>query len=126
VPNSPEHLAAVKGAAPLIGSALGVMTRVSVEGPRFDKYDQNATKTQAGDPPQGTTPGAVLWDVVFSGEQPKYGLRYSLGLYNAMDYRFAVPVSREFTQAGINPNGPALTSIEQNGRTVMASTQVSF
>jgi outer membrane receptor protein involved in Fe transport len=110
VPNSPEHLAAIKGAAPLIGSALGVMTRVSVEGPRFDKYDQ------AGDPPQGTTPGAVLWDIVFSGEQPKYGLRYSLGLYNAMDYRHTVPVSREFTQ----------TSIVQNGRTVMASTQVSF
>ncbi|MGH7437903.1 MAG: TonB-dependent receptor plug domain-containing protein, partial [Polyangiaceae bacterium] len=110
VPNSPQHLAAVKAAAPIIGSALGAMTRVSIQGPRFDKYDQ------AGDPPQGTTPAAVLWDIVLSGEQARYGLHYSLGLYNAMDYRYTVPVSREFTQ----------TSIVQNGRTVMASTQVSF
>ena len=120
VPNSPNHMASLKAAAPIIGSALGAMTRVSIQGPRLDKNDCAAVSVNAGcsavDPPQGTTPAAALWDIVFSGEQAKYGLRYSLGLYNAMDYRYTVPVSREFTQ----------TSIVQNGRTVMASTQVSF
>jgi outer membrane receptor for ferrienterochelin and colicin len=110
VPNSPEHLASVKGAAPIIGSQLVAMTRITFQGPRYDKYDQST------DPPQNQTPAAVLWDFVLSGESARYGLRYALGLYNAMDYRYSVPVSREFTQ----------TSIVQNGRTVMLTTQVSF
>jgi outer membrane receptor for ferrienterochelin and colicin len=110
VPNSPEHLGSIKAAVPIIGSTLGAMTRLSFEGPRFDKYDQ------ATDPPQGTTPPAAIWDVVFSGEVPRYGVRYAVGLYNAMDYRYTVPVSREFTQ----------TSMVQSGRTALVSTQVSF
>jgi outer membrane receptor for ferrienterochelin and colicin len=110
VPNSPEHLASVKAAAPIIGSQLMAMTRLTFQGPRYDKYDQ------ATDPPQNQTPAAVIWDFVLSGEAVRYGIRYALGLYNAMDYRYTVPVSREFTQ----------TSIVQNGRTVLLSTQVSF
>ena len=110
VPNSPEHLASLKAAAPIAGSLLGAMTRLSFEGPRFDKYDQ------AGDPPQNQTPAAVIWDIVLSGEAAKYGVRYNLGIYNAMDYRYAVPISREFVQ----------TSMPQVGRTVLASSQLSF
>jgi outer membrane receptor for ferrienterochelin and colicin len=110
VPNSPEHLGSVKAAAPVIGSQLVAMTRVTFQGPRYDKYDQ------ATDPPQNQTSAAVIWDFVLSGESSRYGLRYALGLYNAMDYRYTVPVSREFTQ----------TSIVQSGRTVMLNTQVAF
>ena len=110
VPNSPNHLASVKAAAPIVGSMLNAMTRLSFVGPRMDKYDQ------ATDPPQGTTPSAVLWDVVLSGQAERYGLRYALGLYNATDYRYAVPVSREFLQ----------DSIAQTGRTVLLSAQVTF
>jgi outer membrane receptor for ferrienterochelin and colicin len=110
VPNSPEHLASLKAAAPIIGSELTAMTRLSFAGPRFDRYDE------ADDPRQNTTPATVIWDVVLSGEAERYGVRYALGLYNAMDYRYSVPVSREFLQSGM----------VQSGRTVLLSTQVSF
>jgi outer membrane receptor protein involved in Fe transport len=110
VPNAPEHLASVRGAVPILSHALLASTRISVEGPRFDRNEQ------VGDPPQGTTDPAVIWDFVFSGEEPKLGLHYALGLYNAFDWRYAVPVSNEFRQL----------SIVQNGRTVLASTSVAF
>jgi hypothetical protein len=86
------------------------MTRLSFVGPRLDKYDQSS------DLPQGTTPSALVWDVVLSGQAERYGLRYALGLYNATGARYTVPVSREFQQ----------DSIVQNGRTLLLSGQVSF
>ncbi|HEX4447899.1 MAG TPA: TonB-dependent receptor, partial [Polyangiaceae bacterium] len=110
VPNSPNHLASIKAAAPIVGSLLTGMTRLSFVGPRLDKY------SQAGDPPQGQTPAAFVWDVVLSGQAERYGIRYALGLYNAMNYKYAVPVSREFVQ----------DAIAQSGRTVLLSSQVSF
>lgn len=116
VPNSPDHLGSVKAAAPLFGALLVAMSRLSVQGPRFDKYDQSPTSQLSGDPPQGRTTAAAIWDVVLSGEAARYRLRYALGLYNAMDTRYAVPVSREFAQ----------TTMVQNGRTLLLSTQVSF
>ena len=100
VPNSPNHLASLKAAAPIVGSLSNAMTRLSFVGPRLDKYDQST------DPPQGTTPSAVVWDVVLSGQAERYGLRYALGLYNAMDYRYTVPVSREFLQESIVAERP--------------------
>jgi outer membrane receptor for ferrienterochelin and colicin len=111
VPNSPEHLGSIKAAAPIVRPFLMAMTRLSVQGPRFDKFDQ-ANDTS----PQNQTPGAVIWDVVLSGQTERYGVHYALGLYNAMDYRYSVPVSREFLQE----------SIVQNGRTVLLSSEVSF
>jgi outer membrane receptor for ferrienterochelin and colicin len=110
VPNSPDHLGSVKGAAPIVGSLLTAMTRVSVQGPRFDRNEQ------ATDQPQQKTGSSVIWDLVLSGEADKYRLRYALGLYNAMNYRYAIPVSHEFVQ----------DSMVQNGRTVLFHTQVSF
>jgi outer membrane cobalamin receptor len=110
VPNSPNHLGSVKGAAPIIGRTLMAMTRLSIEGPRFDHFDQ------ANDPPQGKTGWVAVWDFVLSGEVEQYQLRYALGLYNAANATYAAPVSREFTQ----------TTVPQNGRTVLATAQVSF
>jgi outer membrane receptor for ferrienterochelin and colicin len=110
VPNSPNHLASVKGAVPILGRVLMAMTRLSFEGPRYDKYDQST------DPPQQQTDPLFLWDLVLSGEVERYGVRYNLGLYNATDQRYYLPVSREFVQ----------TNIEQNGRTLLAQASVSF
>jgi serine/threonine protein kinase len=110
VPNSPNHLASLKAAAPIVGSLLNATTRLSFVGPRLDKYDQST------DPPQGTTPSALVWDVVISGQAERFGLHYALGLYNAMNYRYTVPVSREFLQE----------SIAQNGRTLLLSAQLTF
>jgi hypothetical protein len=101
----------VKGAAPIIGSLLTAMTRLSFQGPRFDKYDLANT-----DPPQNQSTSAVIWDVVLSGQAERYGIRYALGVYNAMDYRYTVPISREFLQ----------DTMVQPGRTFLLSTQVTF
>jgi outer membrane receptor protein involved in Fe transport len=111
VPNAPEHLASVRGAVPILAHGLLASTRISIEGPRFDRHDQ------ADDPePQGKTDPAVVWDLVFSGEEPRWGLRYAIGVYNAFDWRYSVPVSNEFRQ----------NTIVQNGRTFLANVNLTF
>jgi hypothetical protein len=112
VPNSPNHLAAVKGGVPIIGRALLLMNRVSLEGPRYDRNDREG----ADQPPQRETPAALLWDVVLSGAEPRWGLTYAFGVYNAFDYRWVVPISTEFRQ----------TTMPQNGRTFLATGGITF
>ena len=92
-------------------AALSFGSRLSVEGPRFDRYENTADES-----PQGKTGGAVIVDLVFSGEEPRYGLRYAFGVYNALDFRYSVPVSTEFVQR----------SIVQDGRSFLASLEVKF
>ncbi len=111
VPNSPEHLGSLKIAVPVVQRALTAMTRVSVEGPRWDR---NASP---GDPPQQQTGSAVIWDLVLSGDLPEWHLRYSLGLYNLADWKYEVPVSPEFS--------PLLT-MPQKGRSVLSSLTLSL
>jgi len=111
VPNAPEHLASVRGSVPVISHALYASTRISVEGPRFDRHDQ-VTDTVA----QKKTEGAVIWDFVFSGQESKWGLNYALGVYNVFDWRYATPLSAEFRQR----------ALVQNGRTFLATANVSF
>ena len=69
---------------------------------------------------QGGTSATVAfgrWSIAFyNGQADRYGLRYAIGLYNAMNARYTVPVSREFLQ----------DSIVQNGRTLLLSAQVTF
>ncbi|MEI9948087.1 MAG: TonB-dependent receptor [Pseudomonadota bacterium] len=110
VANAPIHLASIKSAIPILGRALTFGSRLTVEGPRFDRYENNT------DPPQGKTDSAVILDLVFSGEEPRYGVRYAFGVYNALDWRYSVPVSTEFEQR----------SILQDGRSFMASLDVKF
>ncbi|HSQ62611.1 MAG TPA: hypothetical protein VLM85_05335, partial [Polyangiaceae bacterium] len=111
VPNSPLVLAAIKGAVPIIGRQLMVMSRLSFEGMRYD----NAIVAQTGSP-QGTTDPGLIWDVVFSGEVEKLGVRYAVGAYNVMDWQYQAIPSVEFAQR----------VIPQNGRTFLASVATSF
>ena len=112
VPNSPSHLASVKGAVPILGRALLLSNRISVEGPRPDRNDAEG----AGLPEQRDTPPALLWDIVFSGAEPRWGLSYAIGIYNAFDARWSVPVSQEFRQ----------TTMPQTGRTLLATGAITF
>jgi len=111
VANAPLQLASLKGVVPILGRALSFGSRMSVEGPRFDRYE-NVSEPAA----QGKTGTAVIVDLVFSGEEPRYGLHYAFGVYNALDWRYAVPVSTEFRQR----------SIAQDGRSFLASLDVKF
>ena len=112
VPNSPNHLASVKGGVPILGRALMLMNRFTIEGSRPDRNDAEGP----GLPPQRDTPPALLWDIVFSGAEARWGLSYAIGVYNAFDTRWSVPVSAEFRQ----------TTMPQNGRTFLASGAITF
>jgi outer membrane receptor protein involved in Fe transport len=111
VPNSLEHLASLKAAVPVVGRALGAMTRVSVEGPRWDG------RFEASDPTaqRKTDPGVIL-DLVFSGEVERLGLRYSAGVYNAADWRYDAVPSGEYRQR----------TIVQSGRSFLATVALRF
>jgi outer membrane receptor protein involved in Fe transport len=112
VPNAPAHLGSIRGAVPIFGRTLMAMSRLSLEGPRYDRYDSVA------DPPQGRTDGAAIWDLVLSGEAERLGVHYALGIYNLGDYRYSTPLSREYRATQ--------KSMVQNGRTILASTEISF
>ena len=112
VPNSPSHLASMKGGVPILGRALMLMNRFTIEGARPDRNDAAGP----GLPPQRDTPPALLWDIVLSGAEARWGLSYAFGVYNAFDARWAVPVSAEFRQ----------TTMPQNGRTFLASGAITF
>src|SRR3970282_2179093 len=109
VENSPAQSASLKGAVPLFSRAATLARRLSFEGLRYDAFERE------GEAEQRTTDPALLWDVVFSAREQRYGLAYSVGVYNAFDWRYATPVSREFRQR----------SIEQNGRTLLLSLELS-
>ncbi|HET7539201.1 MAG TPA: TonB-dependent receptor [Polyangiaceae bacterium] len=111
VANAPIHLASLKSVIPILNRALSFGSRMAVEGPRYDRYENTVD-----DSPQGKTGGAVIVDLVFSGEEPRYGLRYAFGVYNALDFRYSVPVSGEFVQR----------SIVQDGRSFLASLEAKF
>lgn len=110
VANSPEHLASFKGALPLLGRALSLASRLSVESGRFDRNER------VGGDLQTRTDAFAIWDVVFTGREERYGFSWAAGVYNAFDWRYALPVSAEFPQR----------AIAQDGRTLLLSGEVSF
>jgi outer membrane receptor protein involved in Fe transport len=118
VPNTPEHLASIRGAMPIVGRQLMLSSRLSFEGPRWDRNEINpAPGSMDALEPQRRTDPAAIWDVVLSGQEQRAGLRYSLGLYNALDWRSTVPAGSLF---------PSVRTVAQNGRTLLASVGVNF
>jgi outer membrane receptor protein involved in Fe transport len=110
VANSPEHLAALKGAVPIVARHVTLASRLSFEGPRFDRFE-SATGER-----QGRSDAVAVWDFVFSGTEKRWGLDWAVGVYNAFDWRYSSPVSAEFRQR----------SIAQSGRTLLASAKIRF
>jgi outer membrane receptor protein involved in Fe transport len=110
VANSPEHLASVKGALPILGRALTLASRLSIESGRFDRNED------VGSDPQGTTDAFAIWDVVVTGSEERHGFSWAAGVYNAFDWRYTLPVSAEFTQQ----------RIAQDGRSFLLSGELKF
>jgi hypothetical protein len=110
VANVPLHLAAFKGAVPLVGRSVTGATHLAFEGPRWDR---NESVTE---PTQRRTEPAVIWDLVLSGKAERHDVRWSLGLYNALDWSWDAPVSGEYAQR----------TIPQPGRSVQASVTVGL
>jgi outer membrane receptor protein involved in Fe transport len=110
VANSPEHLGSVKGAIPLLGRVLTLGSRLSVESGRFDRNERVTDEAQTKSDP------FAIWDIVLTGRDERHHASWSVGVYNAFDWRYALPVSVEFSQR----------SITQDGRTFLFSTEVAF
>ena len=113
VPNAPEHLFAVRAAAPIIPETLAGMVRLSFEGPRWDRNDRASDLA-----PQGRTDPGLILDLVASGRAPRYNLRYAIGAYNVFDWRYSVPISREYSDR--------LTAMPQSGRTLLVNVGLDF
>ncbi len=121
VPNAPVHLASIRGAMPIVQRLLTLSTRMSFEGPRWDRNEDNFTFNRMGGAVpspdvQTRTDAGLVWDLVLSGQEQRAGFRYALGVYNILDWRYDLPVSR-FIQP---------TTVRQNGRTILASLGVNF
>jgi outer membrane receptor protein involved in Fe transport len=116
VPNSPEQLASLKAAAPIIGRSLTLMTRLSFEGIRHDGAVNVSDSTGGPAPSQGTTEPGVVWDFVLAGDAEKLGVHYNVGLYNVADTKYDTVPSTESRQR----------TVLQNGRTVLATVSAKF
>ncbi len=112
VANAPEQLLSLRAAAPVVPELFTLMTRLSIEGPRWDRNER------VTDPAQGRTETAVVWDLALSGRSARWNLRYAVGIYNAFDWRYTAPVSVEF------PSN--FNRIVQSGRTFLANATYTF
>jgi outer membrane receptor protein involved in Fe transport len=111
VANSPEHLGSVKGAVPILGKAVTLASRLSLESGRYDRNER-----RGDDERQGKTDAFAVWDVVLTGREARHGFTWAAGVYNAFDWRYAVPVSVEFPQR----------TIAQDGRSFLFSGELTF
>jgi outer membrane receptor protein involved in Fe transport len=110
VANSPEHLGSVKGALPILGRAVTLASRLSIESGRYDRNERR------GDDPQGKTDAFAVWDIVVTGREQRFGFSWAAGVYNAFNWRYSVPVSVEFAQS----------TILQDGRSFLFSAEAAF
>jgi outer membrane receptor protein involved in Fe transport len=110
VANSPEHLGSVKGALPLLGRALTLASRLSLESGRYDRNEHRE------DDPQSKGDAFAVWDIVLTGREARYGFSWAAGVYNAFDWRYNLPVSVEFPQR----------TVAQDGRSFLFSGELAF
>ena len=111
VENAPMQLASLKTAFPILARALTLGSRLTIEGERYDRYENSADPAA-----QGKTGASLIWDLVLSGQESRYNIGYAFGVYNAFDWHYSVPVSTEFAQR----------AIAQNARTFLASLDAHF
>lgn len=103
--NAPEHLASLKGVAPLVRELMSVGLRVTLEAPRrISEQDSETTAAQ------------VVADATVSGYAREIGLRYVVGVYNIGDRRWEAPVTETF----------ASRVMPQNGRTFRLDLLLSY
>jgi len=111
VANVPTHMAALKGAVPILKKALTLGTRLTFETARFT-WQESVYERE----PQSQTSPYFIWDLVLRGEERQMGLTYALGVYNAFDSQYVVPVGSEV------PGG----TFAGQGRTFMADLGLRF
>ena len=94
VVNAPQHLASLRGVAPVVAELASLALRLTLEAPR---------RISAGS--EEETPLALVADATISGALRDYGLRYTVGVYNISDRRYEVPASETFLRPTVPQNG---------------------
>jgi hypothetical protein len=103
--NAPEHLASLKGVAPLFREIASLGLRLTLEAPRrIDEAHDDKTRP------------ALIADATVSGWVREYGIRYTLGVYNLADWRYQLPVLDSFRSR----------TMTQNGRTILLDLLVTY
>ena len=103
--NAPEHLGSVRGVIPVVEDLLLLGARLSMESQR--RIDLNSDDSSSS---------ILLGDVTFSGNVRRFGVPYTIGLYNVGDWRYRVPVTSNFLSR----------TMVQNGRTVLVDLLLTY
>jgi outer membrane receptor protein involved in Fe transport len=103
LPDAPEHMASLRGIAPVIRDIASLALRLTLEAPRHVALDSPAT-----------TPTALIADAAVSGNLGDFGIHYTVGVYNIADVHYPVPVSF--------PPG----TLPQNGRTFLLDLSATY
>lgn len=111
VANVPGHMAAIKGAVPILKKALTLGTRLTFESQRSTTQELVADMD-----PQSQTDAYFIWDIVLRGEERQMGLTYAFGVYNAFDSQYVYPMGSDFDQ----------DTFPGQGRTFMADLGLRF
>jgi outer membrane receptor for ferrienterochelin and colicin len=91
---APEHLASLRGVAPVLSDIIAFGFRGTLEAPRrVDTTNQDLTST------------AVILDATVSGYVSRFGIRYTLGVYNFTGWKYAYPVTENFLSRTMPQNG---------------------
>jgi outer membrane receptor protein involved in Fe transport len=109
--NSPEHIAAFRGAAPIVEELLTLALRLRIESPRLGvrTFSDGTSQLVEGDVP-------VLADVIMSGEVSAIGLSYAIGIRNMFDWQYRLPAGEDVT----------VPFLPQAGRTFYLETTLRF
>lgn len=103
--NVPEHVASLRGVAPVVRELLSFALRATLEAPRRIRA-ASAETTEMG----------VVLDAAVSGDVKAAGLHYTVGVYNIAGWRGQVPVGETFQSR----------TITQNGRTFLIDVLATF
>lgn len=103
--NAPEHLAGFRGVVPIVADLASLGLRVTLEAPRRVSYVSDEL----------TRPAAVA-DLTLSGQVKRFGVGYTVGVYNVIDTRYNLPITETYFSR-LSP---------QNGRTFLANVTVQY
>ena len=106
ISNSPEHLAYLRFARPVIGRLLVVGAELNYASSRLDR--DLITRTD----------NMLLCNLTLSGQFREAGLKYSFGVYNLFDWRYRVPLSDDYSESQLE--------LPQAGRAFVAKLAAAF
>jgi outer membrane receptor for ferrienterochelin and colicins len=114
--NAPQHLAAFKGVVPVLPDLISLAARITLETPRRISGSTDAGSVQQSPNSTANTQMAVVTDLVATGNIKRFGVGYTLGVYNLMDSHYNYPVTTTYLSS----------TLQQPGRTFLGDITVTY